>query len=218
MKKTAVMAALLLGSAAASSVLAQGQIAWGNVFGTVFRAPVYNFDPANPLQTRTGNPPAPVGNPAGTQTYAGALLAGTGFTMAIYVGGNAAEAMSSMDHLGRVPFRTGTAAGFVLSDTATVPNRVPGTTGINVQIRAWNNEMGTVNTWAEVLARQGTVAGGASDVFTVGPLGGIAPDGTVFLPPQTTGLRSFQLTMVPEPSLIALGALGLGALLLRRRK
>lgn len=78
--------------------------------------------------------------------------------------------------------------------------------------------MGTVNTWAEVLARGGTLAGAGSDVFTVGPLGGVAPDGTVFIPPQATGLRSFQLTMVPEPSLIALGALGLGALLLRRRK
>jgi hypothetical protein len=37
-------------------------------------------------------------------------------------------------------------------------------------------------------------------------------------PPNTDGIRSFQLTIVPEPSLIALGVLGLGALLLRRRK
>jgi hypothetical protein len=218
MKKTAVMAALLLGSAAASSVLAQGQIVWGNVFGTVFRAPVYNFDPANPTQTRTGNPAAPAGVPGGNQTYAGALLNGTGFTLAIYAGANAAEAMSSMTALGSAPFRTGTAAGFVLQGTISVPNQVPGTTGINVQMRAWDNQMGQVNSWSEVLARGGLVAGAASDVFTVGPLGGVSPDGTLFQPPQTTGLRSFQLTMVPEPSLIALGALGLGALLLRRRK
>jgi hypothetical protein len=216
MKQTAVMAALLLGSAATSSVLAQGQISWGNVFGTTFTAPIYGVDPANPLQPRTGN--TPTGRPPGTQTYGGALLSGTGFTLAIYTGGNAAEAMSSMNALDTSPFRTGTAAGFVFSDVAFDPQRPAGTTGVNVQFRAWDNVMGTVNTWSEVLARGGTVAGAGSDVFTVGPLGGISADGTTFLPPQTTGLRSFQLTAVPEPSLIALGALGLGALLLRRRK
>jgi hypothetical protein len=50
-------------------------------------------------------------------------------------------------------------------------------------------------------------------------MGGVDPaTGMSFTIPQTTGIRSFQLTVVPEPSLIALGALGLGALLLRRRK
>jgi hypothetical protein len=214
MKKTAVMAALLLGSAAASSVLAQGQIAWGNVFGTVFTAPIYGVDPANPMQTRTGN--TATGRPPGTQTYGGALLNGTGFTLAIYTGGSASEAAASMNHLDSAPFRTGTAAGFILQKTATDPQRPPGTIGVNVQIRAWDNAMGTVTSWAQVLARQGSLAGGVSDPFTVGALGGIAPDGSVVIPPQTIGLRSFQLTQVPEPSLIALGALGLGALLLRR--
>lgn len=217
MKKTAVLAALLLlGSAAASSLLAQGTIVWGNVIGTTFAAPIYGVDSANPAQPRTGN--TATGRPAGNQTYAGSLLQGTGFTIAIFTGGNAAEAMSSMTHLDSASFRTGTAAGFMFQRTATDPTRPAGTTGVNVQIRAWDNQMGQVNSWSEVLARGGTLAGAGSDVFTVGPLGGVAPDGTVFIPPQATGLRSFQLTMVPEPSLIALGALGLGALLLRRRK
>jgi hypothetical protein len=74
--------------------------------------------------------------------------------------------------------------------------------------------MGTVTSWAQVMAAGGAIAGAASDAFEVGPLGG-----GVISPPQTVGLRSFQLTQaVPEPSLIALGALGLGGLLLRRRK
>jgi hypothetical protein len=216
MKKTAVMAALLLGSAAASSLFAQGTVVWGNVIGTTFAAPIYGVDAANPMQPRTGN--TPTGRPAGTQTYAGALLSGTGFTIAIYTGGNAAEAMASLNALDSSAFRTGTGAGFMFQRTATDPLRDAGTTGVNVQIRAWDNQMGQVNSWAEVLARGGTVAGASADVFTVGPLGGVSADGTVFIAPQATGLRSFQLTAVPEPSLIALGALGLGALLLRRRK
>jgi hypothetical protein len=95
--------------------------------------------------------------------------------------------------------------------TATVPND-PGTLEVHVQFRAWDNRGGMVTSWAQVLAAGGAIAGAASDVFTVGPLGG------VITAPQTQGLRSFQLTAVPEPSLIALGALCLGTLLLRRRK
>lgn len=111
MKKTAVLAALLLGSAAASSLLAQGTIVWGNVIGTTFAAPIYGVDPANPTQPRTGN--TPTGRPPGTQTYAGSLLQGTGFTIAIFTGGSAAQAMGSMTHLDSTTFRTGTGAGFM---------------------------------------------------------------------------------------------------------
>jgi hypothetical protein len=217
MKKTALIAAVLLGSAALSSVLAQGTIQWGNFF-TATHAPIYGVDPANPLQTRTGNPPGPMGIPAGTTVYGGSLLAGTGFTVALYVGSSATEVMAQMTHLQSQGFRTGPGAGYTAANlTATDPTRPPGTLGVNVQFRAWDNQMGTITSWAQVLARQGNVAGGQSDVFTVGALGGSVPP-DIFLPPATLGIRSFQLTAVPEPSLIALGALGLGALLLRRRK
>jgi len=211
------MAVFLLGSAAASSLLAQGTIVWGNLFGAptarVLVAPVYGVDPTGaPDARKTGN--TATGVPAGNQTYGGALLAGTGFTLAIYTGGNAAEAMSSMTHLGSAGFLTGAFAGLINQRTATDPNRPPGTTEVNVQLRAWDNRMGTVTSWAQVMAAGGQIAGGSSDVLVLtGPLGGGA-----VTPPQTLGLRSFQLTQVPEPSLIALGALGLGALLLRRRK
>jgi|SwirhirootsSR2_FD_contig_61_2704019_length_1378_multi_19_in_0_out_0_1 hypothetical protein len=214
MKKTTLVAAILMGSAVASSLLAQGTIVWGNVFGTTFRAPIYGIDPTAPGVRKSGNP-AVGGLPVGTQTYGGALLAGTGFTMAIYAGTTASEAMASLTPLanGTSTFLTAAGAGFMNQRTATDPNHPPGTTDVNVQLRAWDNQMGSITSWADVLARQGTVAGGSSDVFTVGALGGGA-----ITPPQTIGLRSFQLTQVPEPSLIALGALGLGALLLRRRK
>jgi hypothetical protein len=135
--------------------------------------------------------------------------------MAIYAGSTAAEAMSSLTPLanGTSTFLTAAGVGFMNQRTATDPNRPPGTTDVNVQLRAWDNQVGTVTSWAQVMAAGGLIAGASSDVFTVGPLGG----GPI-TPPQTLGFRSFQLTQVPEPSLIALGALCLGALLLRRRK
>jgi len=215
------MAVLLLGSAAASSLLAQGTLVWGNFFGAagtsrVLLAPIYGVDTSaggRPDVSKSGNTSA--GVPPGNTTYGGALLAGTGFTVAIYTGLSATEAMSSLAALGTSGFLTGTGAGLMNQRNATDPNHDVGTANVNVQLRAWDNRMGTVTSWAQVMAAGGQIAGGSSDVFVFATaLGG----GTI-TPPQTVGLRSFQLTQaVPEPSLIALGALGLGALLLRRLK
>jgi len=218
MKKTSVIAAVLFGSATISTVLAQGGILWGNFF-TATHAPIYGVDPANPMQVRTGNPPSPLGIPAGTTTYGGALLAGTGFTVALYLGSSASEVMANSSALSMQAFRTGAGAGYTAANlTATDPTRPPGTTGVNVQFRAWDNRGGSITSWSQVMAAGGQTAGGSSDVFTVGALGGSVPP-DIFLTPATLGIRSFQLTqVVPEPSLIALGALGLGALMLRRRK
>jgi hypothetical protein len=214
MKLTAVLVTLLLGSLAASNLLAQGQLNWGNFYSGVCRAPVYGVDAANPLLARTGNTTA--GLPPGNQTYGGALLQGTGFTLAIYTGLSAAEAASSMQHvaLNTGGFRTGGAAGLVFALDSIDPMHAGGTPNVAYQFRAWDNRGGTVTSWSQVMAAGGTIAGGVSaPAVFAGPLGG-----GVITPPSTTGITSFNLTMVPEPSLIALGALGLGGLLLRRRK
>jgi hypothetical protein len=107
-------------------------------------------------------------------------------------------------------FRTGTAAGFVTAPAVnpTVPG-VPENGTAAVQVRAWDNNGGLVTSYADALAAGR--AAGFSDIFSVGPLGG-----TLTPSPNIAGLRSFNLTQVPEPSVIALGALGLGALLFRR--
>jgi hypothetical protein len=223
MKLTLAVAALLLGSVVVSDLLAQGQVNWGNNLPATtttpqVRAPIYGVPPVGTTpqnEIRRGNTSA--GLPAGTQTYAGALLNGTGFTMAIYLGRTSAECLANNTPPsigGSAPFRTGNAVGFVNQFTATEGTIPGGTVGVNYQLRAWDNQNGQITSWSQVMASGGMVAAGTSDVLVLADALG-AGAGT---PPYAAGLRSFQLTQVPEPSLIALGALGLGALLLRRRK
>jgi hypothetical protein len=220
MKTTLALAVLLFGSVAFSDLRAQGQFQWGNNGVGGIQARIYGIDPANPLQTRTGN--GPNGLPAGTQTYAGTLL-GTGYTAGIYVGRTAADVMANNETPqanGTAPFRNSAATGLptgllVPGGFATMADGIPGgTADVHYQLRAWDNRNGTVTSWTQVMAAGGTIAAGASEVLMFGAVLGSG----VGTPPPTDGIRSFQLTMVPEPSLIALGALGLGALLLRRRK
>lgn len=198
------------------SAFSQGQITWGNFLGSpaapTARSPIYGVDPANPTLSREGNNSG--GVPIGTQTYGGALLSGTGFTLGLFV----TPVGQTQRQVDTTPFRTGPAAGFMITRTPTVANLAPGSV-VMVQFRAWDNQMGTVTAWSQVMAAGGQIAGGSGSPFDPGLMGGTDPvTGAVFPVPQTLGVRSFNLTVVPEPSLIALGALGLGALLLRRRK
>ncbi|HEU0008717.1 MAG TPA: PEP-CTERM sorting domain-containing protein [Verrucomicrobiae bacterium] len=217
---------LLVGTA--GSALGQGTLEWGNFFTDTLRAPVYGPIPNYPTCVLTGN--TPTGIPAGTQDYGGApLLSGTGFTMAIFDGGSESEARAAISHLGSAPFRSGLAAGFVNSFTVTDPVRPPGTTGVHVQFRAWDNQNGTITSWAQVLASGGMVPFGYSDVFTIGPLGGTDQFGMTHPTPLTTGFRSFNLSLtglgpgdlpgcpVPEPSTWVILA-GAGSLFLACRR
>ena len=214
----------LLIAAAAGNTHGQGSIQWGNLFGATLRAPVYEVIPDHPSCRLTGNTPA--GIPAGTQDYMGApLLSGSGFTLAIFLGASEAEAQANNSDLGRAPFRTGAAAGFVFAQLATDPFRPPGTAGLHVQFRAWDNRGGTVTSWAQVLAAGGTIASGTSDIFTIGPLGGRDPFGIDHPTPLTDGARSFNLWLpaspgcpVPEPSTWSILATSAYLLLFCRRR
>ena len=220
MKLPFVFAAILTGTVAVSDLLAQGQFLWGNNLPGTLTAPrtlaqFYGVDPNHPAEIRRGNSAA--GLPAGTQIYAGPLLSGTGFTAAIYLGDDPASTLANSTPpaiLGTGSFRTGNGAGLLFTLLAADSTRPGGTEGVNFQFRAWDNQGGTITSWSDVAASGGLVAAGSSDVHVFdAPFGG-----GVILPPFTSGIRSFQLTCVPEPSLIALGALGLGALLLCRRR
>jgi len=201
----------ILLSTAAVAVFGQGSIVFNNrVVGTV-QAPIYGPEVGDQSVRRSGNPST--GEPAGGTVYTGARLDGAGFTAQLWGGPNG-TAMGNLEFCpgSQTVFRTGAAAGFF---TAPAPNpTVPGVPENQIatlQVRAWNNQGGAITSYAQAL--QLNAAAGFSDLFNSIGLGG-----TLNPSPNISGLRSFNLTVVPEPSLLALGALGLGALFLRRRK
>jgi len=107
-----------------------------------------------------------------------------------------------------LPFRTGAAAGYWTAEARTI-STVDGSGNAFIQIRAWNTAAGA--TYEGAFASGGGF--GSSSTLTIKPTA--APD----VPATLTGLTSFAISsIVPEPSIMALGALGGLALLLRRRK
>jgi len=95
------------------------------------------------------------------------------------------------------------AAGYVTAGAATFAGIAPGST-VNMILRAWQGAAGSTYDSATIR--------GTSSQFSV----------TFTIPPATPGdltsLGSGTLTLTPEPTTLALGALGLGALALYRRK
>jgi hypothetical protein len=215
MKKTLITTLLLV---AAVGAFAQGSLNFGNQFGSTVIMPIYNVDPANPLHVVTGN--SALSKPSGTTVYAGGLLSGPGFTLALFAGAQG-TASDQLRLAGSAPLRSGATPTALPNGLITTLQALPidgvAPGGIaQLEIRAWDNRGGTVDTWAKVLADP-TVARGTSGTFLSGSLGGVGPDGPI-LPPNTTGWQSFGLFVVPEPSTIALAVLGLGSVLLFRRR
>lgn len=136
-------------------------------------------------------------------------LSGTGFMTQLYWAPSATGTYTAIGN--PVSFFTGGGAGFwnpgnqgVLTVTGQ-----PGGTVVSVVARAWDVATGATYDAAS--------SKGASAPLTITLGGAGAPPS---LPADLSGLAGFKLTgaAVPEPSTIALGLLGAGALLLRRRK
>lgn len=230
--KRILIVALLMGSVVGG--FSQGQINFNNrqtsggaagTFNEPIYQPIFGVNPANLTQVLQGSPNAnTAGGPPlpalGTTDYSGrALLAGTGFTAQLWYGAvGTAEANLVLASSATSTFRTSAATvGAFNGTTAALDNpamMIPGGAASRAvfQVRAWDNS-GGVTTWAAVMQNPATPHG-VSTLFT--PPFGLG-DATTFIP-NMIGMQSFGLFVVPEPSLIALGALGLGALLLRRRK
>lgn len=211
MKQISIITAIL---ALAGTAFGQGQMQFQNrVTAVSLFAPIYGVNPAAPTVRMSGM----ATTNGGTVDYTGVpLLAGTGFTAGLYYGTNSTDT-AAFGELATALFQTATTLPGIIRGPTTAPT-VPGITVNNTpgnfQIRAWDNRGGTLTTWAAALGANPPVATGHSELLANLPVT-VAPTTPVA---SLTGLTSFNLTIVPEPSLIALGALGLGALLLRRRK
>lgn len=151
----------------------------------------------------------PTGFPAGTQEWGPefTLAAGSGYSAALLVGPDLLQASPV------TTFRTGFAAGFVAQVTATLPGVPEYAPSAQLQMVAWDNQGGTLTSWAE--AREAWLAGetaaGMSSLFTVECIGG------ELVPPSLlAGLRSFNLFVIPEPAGLAL-LLGFAGLRIARR-
>ena len=115
-------------------------------------------------------------------------------------------------------------SGVFNGGTLTVPS-TPGGTRITFQVRAWSAGYASYETAAAALAagNQSVLVGKMLGLGTV-TLGGqgtpaALPGGLVNSPtPTDTPMTGFTVVGVPEPSTIALGLLGLGAIALFRRR
>jgi len=155
-------------------------------------------------------------------------LTGTGFTAQLFIGpaginqgsnpaADDAGLAAALDKNGVAITKASFKAGIVaLTGSVQIQGTTAGST-YSLQLRVWDNKGGTVNSWADVL-KDSSIARGESATWQA-KLGGVDAGGNPVLNAKVAdGISSFSLQIVPEPSVIALGALGLGALVLRRRK
>jgi hypothetical protein len=206
MKKALIALAAIATSA---SALAQGTITFFNnnivdpTSGATYRAGIFrDNEPLNPGDSDS--------LPADTSTLVGA---GAGITAGLFL------ATDLNTPLATVTFRTTTAQEvFAITQDVTVPGVAPNSTG-NFVVRAWTTSYGSYT--AAFNAADG-IAQYGSGAFTSKPLGGTNPNPPPpsFFTPDMAPFAGFEMdtSVIPEPSTFALGALGLGALLLRRRK
>lgn len=117
-------------------------------------------------------------------------------------------------------FRDGTGAGYWNSpvgertDGVAVPGVVAGETA-TFQVVAWDGSLGT---YEQAVADGRLNSWGASAIFTAvtGSPASAGPPAVPAAPTALVGLTSFNL--VPEPTTVALGLMGLGLVALRLRK
>jgi hypothetical protein len=205
----------VVATAAAVSVFAQGTVQFINSSAANgVNAKIYGPESGNYL-SKTGNTTA--GTPAGTQTYTGAALAGSGYLAQVLAapGAGAAESSLVAAASAAVSFRTGTGAGYFAPNSGATLSNVAKDAGVaTIQVVAWDNSSGLYSTWALASNawRNGLIAAGRSTLFNVSNIGG-----DFNTAPYLVGLTSFNFG-VPEPSTMALAGLGAAALLIFRRR
>lgn len=139
---------------------------------------------------------------------AGLATAG-GWDVALLTGGTVVDLIQNVNFV---------APGYFNGGTVIVSSIAPGASG-TFTVEAWSAAGGNTLAAATATAAGGVTGlqGGTSAPFTIAALGGAGSPATL---PASLTLVGFSLAALPtpEPSTIALGVLGLGAIALRRRK
>jgi hypothetical protein len=141
-----------------------------------------------------------------TDKATGAPVVGPNYVAQAYVKLAGADDSSYAPIATAVPFRTSAAgAGYIVTQVLTTT--FADKTAITVQMRAWDVTQGASYAAAAVAGAKV----GSSDPVNLNVT--IAPN----TPPDMVGLAAFTVQPIPEPSTLALGALGIVGFLLRRR-
>lgn len=200
MKKLLVTFAL---ATVAVGAFAQGAVSFQNTSGVGKEKFVFKADPSNPTVAKNGGALADYANFAKVE--------GPDYVAELWwaAGENAAEGSLKPIPGSQVGFRS---AGIINGKSKLdLPAGTFGGDKVTLQLRVWNKTTGA--------SFDDAVEKGKSNLFTETLSGLDRNNGPVVVPGNISahGLSYFSLA-IPEPSVVALGALGLGALLLRRRK
>jgi len=153
------------------------------------------------------------------------VVSGTTFMVALYFLPDTGQATVTTADFNANRTTVGSSIGFAgagiySGGTRTSPTPTPGASGW-FQVRAWESSFGA--TFEEAVANPTAVGGRLALVGTSSPIKVDTGDPTTV--PQGTagtltgsGISWFVVTPVPEPSIIGLGVLGIGALMLLRRR
>lgn len=144
---------------------------------------------------------------AGAGAIGGGTTAETQFVAQLYAGPAGGTLVATGDP---IPFRnSGAGTGYWVGAARTVAG-VAENGSASAQVKVWSTGLGATYE-AAVAKGQGGV--GQSAVLTVATGGGLNPPGAL------AGLTGFDVSpIVPEPSIAALGLLGAGLLVIRRKK
>jgi MYXO-CTERM domain-containing protein len=158
---------------------------------------------------------APVTN--GTTGTMAAPANGTFYAM-LYVGasGTASADLSTNGFGGGAALIGSPTAGYFFGGTRTISTFAPGA-AITAQVRVWSSAAGA--TWESIAGADSTIRSGAG--YATSPTFNVTLGGNGIPNPNLVGMGPGFIVgpVVPEPSAIALGLLGLGAVaLIRRRK
>lgn len=202
MKKLLVTLAI---TGIAVGAFAQGTIQFQNTGGAGKEKFIYNVDASNPTSAALGGVRAKVEGAYSAQLFVGAA--------------GASEADLKAIDASLTTFKSGATAGLLNGNSKLAVQGMLGGVKVTLQLRVWDS---SVASWAEVIrtANDGKARGKSNLVLNY-ELAGVDADNAPHIGSLNLanfGLSSFGLYIVPEPSVIALGALGLGALVLRRRK